>query len=171
MKERILQLRAEGKKYDEICAILGCAKSTVSYHCSGNKDKTRVNNRTYNYDVCGCGKDKLKTSTQCNECAVKTRANNTLERSIEQMLDKRTGRPTSVNVHARLVLERANIPKVCNICGFEYFVEACHIQAISSFSKDTKIKIVNDISNLVFLCPNHHAMFDGGVIDIDGHPL
>lgn len=32
MKQKILQLKSQGKSYDEICAILGCAKSTVSYH-------------------------------------------------------------------------------------------------------------------------------------------
>jgi len=33
MKEKILQLRSEGKSYNEIVAILGCSKGTVSYHC------------------------------------------------------------------------------------------------------------------------------------------
>lgn len=34
MKERILQLRAEGKGYDEIAATLGCSKGNVAWHCS-----------------------------------------------------------------------------------------------------------------------------------------
>ncbi len=34
MKEKILELRKSGKSYNEISQILGCAKSTVSYHCS-----------------------------------------------------------------------------------------------------------------------------------------
>ena len=34
MKNEILKLHAEGKTYDEISKILGCSKSTVSYHCS-----------------------------------------------------------------------------------------------------------------------------------------
>lgn len=34
MKERILQLRQEGKSYDEIVELLRCSKSTVSYHCN-----------------------------------------------------------------------------------------------------------------------------------------
>ena len=40
MKEKILSLRDEGKTYKEICFILGCSKSTVSYHCGfGQKEK------------------------------------------------------------------------------------------------------------------------------------
>ena len=44
MKEKILTLRNDGKTYDEIVQILGCAKSTVAYHCS---EKVRTNFRVY----------------------------------------------------------------------------------------------------------------------------
>lgn len=41
-KENILRLRAEGKSYRQIEKELGCAKSTVAYHCSENeKDNAR----------------------------------------------------------------------------------------------------------------------------------
>jgi hypothetical protein len=36
MKNEILELRESGKSYDEIVNILGCSKSTVSYHCNPN---------------------------------------------------------------------------------------------------------------------------------------
>lgn len=46
MKEQILKLRKEGKTYDEIVKILGCSKSTVSYHCGeGQKKKTLARTR------------------------------------------------------------------------------------------------------------------------------
>jgi len=38
MKEQIIQLRKDGKTYNEIVSILGCAKSTISFHCN---DKVR----------------------------------------------------------------------------------------------------------------------------------
>jgi CRISPR/Cas system Type II protein with McrA/HNH and RuvC-like nuclease domain len=34
MKEQILKLRSEGLTYKEICDILNCSKSTVSYYCN-----------------------------------------------------------------------------------------------------------------------------------------
>lgn len=41
MKEQILELRAQGKTYDEIVEIIGCSKGTISYHCGeGQKEKT-----------------------------------------------------------------------------------------------------------------------------------
>ena len=43
MKDRILTLRGEGKTYNEIKAILGCSKSTISFHCGeGQKEKNRI---------------------------------------------------------------------------------------------------------------------------------
>lgn len=36
MKEKILELRKNGLSYDEIQKKLGCAKSTISYHCKNN---------------------------------------------------------------------------------------------------------------------------------------
>lgn len=51
MKEKILNLRNEGKTYNEIKTILGCSKSTVSYYCGDDqkeKTKKRVSKRREN---------------------------------------------------------------------------------------------------------------------------
>ena len=37
MKEQILNLRKEGKSYNEIKKILNCSKSTISYYCKGDR--------------------------------------------------------------------------------------------------------------------------------------
>lgn len=45
-EELILQLRAEGKTYDEISKITGAAKSTISYYCGKNQQtKSLIRNR------------------------------------------------------------------------------------------------------------------------------
>jgi orotate phosphoribosyltransferase-like protein len=36
LKEKILELRNEGKNYNEISETLGCSKSTISFHCNNN---------------------------------------------------------------------------------------------------------------------------------------
>lgn len=52
MKEDILKLRQEGKTYDEIQEILGCSKSTISYHCSEqSKENTRNRNKIRKQNV------------------------------------------------------------------------------------------------------------------------
>lgn len=43
MKDKILELREEGKTYNEIKEILNCSKGTIAYHCgNGQKEKTNI---------------------------------------------------------------------------------------------------------------------------------
>ena len=45
-REDILRLRKQGLSYREICKEIGCARSTVSYHCGkGRKEKVRVSSQ------------------------------------------------------------------------------------------------------------------------------
>lgn len=66
MKDEILLLRSQKKTYLQIATILGCAKSTVAYHCSAEqkrktarrvekyrKDKLKTKYSTFKYDVRG----------------------------------------------------------------------------------------------------------------------
>lgn len=52
----------------------------------------------------------------------------------------------------------------CAECGYNKHVEVCHIKAISDFTDNTPIEKINDLSNLVGLCPNHHWEFDNGLL-------
>jgi 5-methylcytosine-specific restriction endonuclease McrA len=45
MREKILELRNQGKSYNQISEILGCSKSTISYYC-GDNQKEKVRERT-----------------------------------------------------------------------------------------------------------------------------
>jgi 5-methylcytosine-specific restriction endonuclease McrA len=45
MKEKILELRNQGKSYNQIVEILGCSKSTISYYC-GDNQKEKLKERT-----------------------------------------------------------------------------------------------------------------------------
>ena len=87
MKEQILKLRKEGKSYNEIHEILGCAISTISYHCLNYQDSNlkmiegikdeyvkevidlRLNNLTYLeiWNKIGGKVDKEKIRIICNK--------------------------------------------------------------------------------------------------------
>lgn len=64
MKEQILNLRKEGKTYNEIIEIVGCSKSTVSYHC-GEKQKEKSKNRRNRLKLYG---PLLKKKNNCINC-------------------------------------------------------------------------------------------------------
>jgi hypothetical protein len=54
----------------------------------------------------------------------------------------------------------------CAICGYDKHVEIHHIKGISTFSDDTPISIINEDSNLIALCPNHHWEIENGLLEL-----
>jgi hypothetical protein len=87
MKEQILRLRAEGKTYREIVAIVGCARSNVAYHCS-NLVKANNAKRTTLYRKAKSARHKLSIKI------TKFRINDTTREKLE-------GRITLDEVHAK----------------------------------------------------------------------
>lgn len=70
-KEDIPRLRAEGKTYNEIIAITGAAKSTVSYYCGDSQpDKTAARSRGYRKQINNY-KNRVKETTPCADCGQK----------------------------------------------------------------------------------------------------
>ena len=48
----------------------------------------------------------------------------------------------------------------CCICGYNKHIEVAHIKPVSDFSNDDTVGEINNIGNIVPLCPNHHWEFD-----------
>lgn len=69
--------------------------------------------------------------------------------------------------HARETYMASNRPKQCCICGYNRHVDIAHIRAVSDFSDDTFIGVINDINNLMALCPNHHWEFDNHLLEFE----
>ena len=167
MKEQILRLRAEGRTYTDIQSILNCSKSTISYHCSnGQKEKLRKRTNKYRGSKCVCGQSKIKTSKLCETCLFQNKRDLVLSKTLKDYTDIKTKRYPSVHRFARKIMRENNIPSECVVCGFSHYVEVCHLKPISEFDKSSKIGEINDISNLVYMCPNHHKMYDLKLLDI-----
>ena len=70
---------------------------------------------------------------------------------------------TAIRKLADMIFKKSNKPQQCVICGYDKHIEIAHIKAVSEFSDDAFISEINDINNLVALCPNHHWEFDNGL--------
>ena len=68
--------------------------------------------------------------------------------------------------HAHRVAKIHNIKKECPFCDYKNHVQLCHIKDIGEFDKNTKIKTVNNLNNLIYLCPNHHWDLDHGYLKL-----
>lgn len=71
-----------------------------------------------------------------------------------------------VRNHAHRVAKFYNIKKGCPFCNYKNHVQLCHIKDIRKFDKNTKLNVVNDPKNLIFLCPNHHWDLDHGMLKL-----
>lgn len=119
---------------------------------------------------CKCGNHKDSRAKECNDCSCKnywTKIHRTLVCDLlENRKKKINTREIDVMIRsrARQYLEHLNIDKVCNVCDFRYVVETCHIIPVATFDFNlTYLGEINHINNLVYLCPNHHAMLDRGI--------
>lgn len=71
---------------------------------------------------------------------------------------------TRVRKHARTLAAEQAREKVCKVCGYDTYVELCHIKPISEFPDDATLLEINGAHNTVYLCPNHHKELDLGLL-------
>ena len=71
----------------------------------------------------------------------------------------------AISKHARKVYEKSGKSKHCLICGYNRHTDIAHIRAVSDFPDDAFIGEINDIHNLMALCPNHHWEFDNHLLE------
>ena len=114
-----------------------------------------------------CNNMIVCSRTYCKECFTTFMKNHGVQKAtLAELFHKRTGsnRYSEVRHYARKTYEKSNRPQCCAICGYSKYIEIHHIKSISSFPIDTPIDVVNDLSNLIALCPNHHKEIDKGII-------
>lgn len=68
---------------------------------------------------------------------------------------------------ARVAYQKSDQPKYCINCGYNQHYEVCHIKAIKDFDRSSTIGEINNINNLIALCPNCHWEFDHGKLTLE----
>lgn len=122
-----------------------------------------------------CNKPIHSALTFCKECSNFVRSpikgrfyydDKTLEEATRE--GKKASRYCTIREYARKTLMKSGIEKCCKNCGYDKHVEVCHIKSISSFDLTTTIREINDLNNLIYLCPNCHWELDKGILKLDG---
>jgi predicted restriction endonuclease len=73
---------------------------------------------------------------------------------------------SSIRNHASRVFAQSGLPLVCHICGYFHHVQIAHRRPVSDFPDSAIMKEINDIANLIALCPNHHWELDHGILNL-----
>lgn len=139
---------------------------------SNLEDIKNENKQKKGYNKCPiCGELKTYTSKLCKKCSDKEK---TLikERTLGYYIDGKqylTSKCGDIRKDARKTIENSKVEKVCAYCknhDFDDILEVHHIKGILKFDSKTTINEINSISNLVWLCPNHHIMLEKGLIKL-----
>lgn len=155
-------------------------KKFCSHSCSA---KYSNRNRTINTDkVCpDCGGVKKKESKTCWNCYLKKVQKVKIDKitgkkeyfiatsTKEKVMNKHSNWWRSripIAKHARKVYKNSGKPFVCSVCGYTTHVQICHIKGVAEFDNNCLISEINNINNLVALCPNHHWELDHGFLSI-----
>lgn len=139
----------------------------ASFNNKGVSRNVKISNT-----ICpSCGGVKSKGAKLCKKCRADKEnvGDNTLGYYINGH-KYLTSRCQAIRRHARRVLEESNREKVCEYCRnheFDEILEVHHLKGILQFDKDSLIREINSEDNLVWLCPNHHAMVEKGLIKLD----
>lgn len=126
------------------------------------------------YGVCPiCGNKKFKKSILCKKCRNEQKRNNIKKRTLGYFIEGKKylgSKCNEIRKDAKRTIEESCVEKTCAYCHnheFDGILEVHHIKGILEFDKSTTIEEINDINNLVWLCPNHHRMLELGLIKLE----
>ncbi|MEO1286206.1 MAG: HNH endonuclease [Chloroflexota bacterium] len=74
---------------------------------------------------------------------------------------------SQIRDRARRRYRNSDRSQSCERCGYKKHIEICHIKAIADYPLETPVSEVNDLNNLVGLCPNCHWELDHGELTIE----
>lgn len=173
LKEKILELRNSGKKYDEIQAELKCSKGTISYHCKKNGLGGNDRRDTLTVDEISSLNVFYKIHT-IEECMVEfnisksTVVKHTKNKSVKLTDDEIKKRNyNKVKVHRQKIKEKAVEYKggKCSNCGYNKCIWAFEFHHLDPSEKDFGIskystlswnRIKVELDKCIMLCANCH---------------
>jgi 5-methylcytosine-specific restriction endonuclease McrA len=174
--DKILFLRKEGKTYKEISKILGCAMSTVSYHCKlnglgdNNQKVTENEIETFQkmYDEIGSLKKVAKLTGRSFE-TIKKYIN------LKQREKKITSSESVILWRKRTKLKLIEYKGgKCELCGYSKCARALEFHHLNPDEKDFSIsgrslsfdKLKSEVDKCILVCSNCHSEIHDGLINV-----
>lgn len=185
-KESIIELRKNGKTVNEIVKILGCAKSTVAYHCGKINLKSVhqlsiitddiVHEMKILYNELQCSK---KVANKLGLCHV------TVKKYLKDYLTKRIyhTKETKKKAVCQSVIScrKKNKQRLveykggkCIICGYNKCNRALEFHHLDRNNKSFSISNTNikyeklqaEVDKCILVCSNCHCEIEDGLIDL-----
>ena len=159
-------LLADGQR---ICDLKRKTFCNTSCAAKFNNHKRKITTSDITTICPTCGGKKSRNGRLCRICSRDEKLLGQFYKITKGELFKSRGyfnARSLIQGHALAMWKRFGSKSICTVCGYNNYVEVCHIKSVSSFSDSATVLEINDINNLVSLCPNHHWEYDHGVLKL-----
>lgn len=149
-----------------------CGKSTENPKFCSSSCAARYNNihfpkRKKKKRYCKyCGAEVEGRRVACDDCNPNSQDWDNI--TLGEVIGKASYQiAANVRRRARYRYRNSSRPKYCVNCGYKKHYEVCHIHAIMDFPPETSVAEINQLKNLVALCPTCHWELDNGLLSIE----
>jgi hypothetical protein len=157
----------DGDQPSELKRKKFCSRShAASYNNSLHIKRTRIGPKP----ICRiCGGFVSDGSITCITCLKKENLEKVWALPIRDYIIRTASKVkySWIRKWAKIYIKTLGIKKCCSICEYDKIVEVCHLKPLKSFSEDTLMGVVNHKDNLKYMCPNHHAELDKGLLVLE----
>ena len=164
-----VKMKCANSTCDKEAKVKFCSRScSVTVTNVTHKKRQRTSQRWKKCPYCG----KDCTSSWHVQCRSEYEGNRTLE-NVLNSLSIQGRHPSWKFVHLRHHNQKVNKElrkHPCQMCGYKLVVELSHIRPVRSFPLTATLSEVNDPSNILVLCPNHHWEFDHELLRLEDIP-
>ncbi len=143
-------------------------KKFCSHKCSSTLNNRGTKRGPKFTNKCACGTLISRRAKRCRTCA-DDNANRLAKMTKGELIAKNkywTQWRNRISSHARIVYQKSGRSKKCAVCGYDLHIDVAHIKDVSDFPNSATIAEINNPSNLLGLCPNHHWEFDNGLLNL-----
>ncbi len=156
------------KKPCIVCETMTTGKNFCSIKCRQlYKSNPSIGNQEDKKRYCcnSCGKETIFIYFCSNDCR-KSYKKESKKKSIIGVDNRQKFLLTDIEIRsdARLRFSKLKIT-YCENCSYSKNYQIAHIKAVSSFLDNDFIKDINDLTNLIALCPNCHWEFDHNLMN------
>lgn len=134
-----------------------CSRSCAAKY---NNKRTDINRRRPEGLCFDCQTPISTRVERCEDCKNKIKSKRILDKTSNSNL----GKNPCIRQDSRRTYILSGRTLACILCGYATYVEICHIKDIRSYPDGTSYLVINNNSNLIALCRNHHWEFDNNLL-------
>ena len=142
-------------------------KKYCNTRCAGFANASVPRARNRKPTRCACGTVGGVRYGQCATCRRKPRVDTIGGRTKGALFSGSSSwqsARSTIQKRARKAYAASGLPMVCSVCGYNKHVEIAHRLAVSDWPQAATIDQINEVNNLMALCPNHHWEQEHGLV-------